>query len=116
MLNEMMAGRFQQYIGISGRAQSLLNFGPKITPQIEAKLEFEVDNGKDTYFLRLFHAAGDTLIFAEETLSFLQADYESPRVDLLGAGHEETKLNKAAEQNKPTAKTLTGSLSCVSFS
>ena len=105
MLNEMMAGRFQQYIGVSGRAQSLLNFGPKITPQIEAKLEFEVENGKDTYYLRLFHAAGDTLIFAEETLSFLQADYESPRVDQLGAGHEETKINKAAE-HMPTARTL----------
>ncbi|MFM5945583.1 MAG: glycoside hydrolase family 15 protein, partial [Dolichospermum sp.] len=33
MLNEMMAGRLQQYIGISGYAQSLLHFGPKVTPQ-----------------------------------------------------------------------------------
>ncbi|MFM6859064.1 MAG: AAA family ATPase, partial [Dolichospermum sp.] len=31
MLNEMMAGRLQQYIGISGYAQSLLHFGPKVT-------------------------------------------------------------------------------------
>ncbi|MFM8004900.1 MAG: AAA family ATPase, partial [Dolichospermum sp.] len=42
MLNEMMAGRLQQYIGISGYAQSLLHFGPKVTPQIEAKLEFDL--------------------------------------------------------------------------
>ncbi|MFN7501574.1 MAG: AAA family ATPase, partial [Dolichospermum sp.] len=42
MLNEMMAGRLQQYIGISGYAQSLLHFGPKVTPQIEAQLEFDV--------------------------------------------------------------------------
>lgn len=72
MLNEMMAGRLQQYIGESGSAQSLLYFGPKTTPQIEAQLEFEVENGVDSYHLRLFHAAGDTLIFAEETLSFVQ--------------------------------------------
>jgi predicted ATPase len=45
MVNEMMGGRLQQYIGTSGRAQSLLHFGPKVTPQIEAWLEFEVDNG-----------------------------------------------------------------------
>ncbi|MEI6429662.1 MAG: AAA family ATPase [Pseudanabaena sp. ELA607] len=106
MLNEMMAGRFQQFIGVSGRAQSLLYFGPKITPQIEAKLEFEVDNGVDTYHIRLFHAAGDTLIFAEETLSFLQTGRPSPRTDELGAGHQETQIIKAAEEGKQTAKTL----------
>ena len=64
MLNEMMAGRLQQYIGTSERAQSLLHFGPKKTPQMEAQLEFEVPNGRDTYVMRLFHAAGDTLVFA----------------------------------------------------
>jgi predicted ATPase len=40
MLNEMMAGRLQRYIGTTGRA-SLLHFGPKMTPQMEARLEFE---------------------------------------------------------------------------
>ena len=106
MLNEMMVGRFQQYIATSGRAQSLLHFGPKITPQIEAKLEFEVENGVDTYHLRLFHAAGDTLIFAEETLGFLQTGYTSPRIDQLGAGHQETRISEAADEGKQTAKTL----------
>jgi predicted ATPase len=106
MLNEMMAGRLQQYIGTSGRAQSLLHFGPKITPQIEAKLEFEVDNGVDTYHIRLFHAAGDTLIFAEETLSFLQTGWPYPRTDELGVGHQETQISKSANEGKQTAKTL----------
>jgi predicted ATPase len=106
MLNEMMAGRFQQFIGVSGRAQSLLYFGPKTTPQIEAKLEFEVENGVDSYHLRLFHAAGDTLIFAEETLSFLQTGRTSPRTDELGAGHQETRIREAAKEGKQTARML----------
>ncbi len=106
MLNEMMAGRLQQYIGISGRAQSLLYYGAKITPQIEACLEFEVENGIDTYNMRLFHAVGDTLIFAEETLSFLQTGYDSPRIDSLSAGHQETKISEVAKNGMPTAKTL----------
>lgn len=106
MLNEMMAGRFQQYIGTSGRAQSLLHFGPKTTPQIEARLEFEVPNGSDTYSMRLFHAAGDTLIFAEETISFQQTDWESPRIDNLGMGHQETKISEAVREEKQTAKML----------
>jgi predicted ATPase len=106
MLNEMMAGRFQQYIGTSGRAQSLLHFGPKITSQIEARLKFEVENGTDTYDLRLFYAAGDTLIFAEETLSFLPKGRTSLRIDQLGAGHQETRIKDAAKEGKQTAKTL----------
>ncbi len=104
LLNEMMAGRFQQYIGISGRAQSLLHFGPKVTPQIEAQLEFEVDNGTDSYNLRWFHAAGDTLIFAEETLSFRQTGYLSPKIISLGSGHQETRIGELASEGDRVAK------------
>jgi predicted ATPase len=104
MLNEMMAGRLQAYIGTSGRAQSLLHFGPKVTPQIEARLEFEVDNGLDTYAMRLFHATGDTLVFADETLSFLQTGFQSPQMVPLGAGHQETRIAQEAEKDGPTAK------------
>lgn len=106
MLNEMMADRFQQYVYVSGRAQSLLHFGSKVTPQIEATLEFEVENGLDKYQMRLFHAAGDSLIFAEENLSFLQSGFTTPRVDELGAGHLETRINRAAEEGLQTAKAL----------
>ena len=53
MLNEMMGGRLQMYIGTTGRAQSLLHFGPKVTPQMEARLEFEADNAEDTYAMHL---------------------------------------------------------------
>src|ERR1700693_304212 len=66
MLNEMMAGRLQNYIAEAGRAQSLLHYGPKRTPQMEAALEFGTDQGLNTYHQRLFHVAGDTLAFAKE--------------------------------------------------
>src|SRR5258708_2875432 len=91
MLNEMMAGRLQQYIGTSGRAQSILHFGPKVTPQMEAWLEFEVENAVDTYSMRLFHAASDTLIFADESLSFHRTGYPRPMSVPLGSGHQETR-------------------------
>jgi predicted ATPase len=104
MLNEMMAGRLQEYIGTSGRAHSLLHFGPKVTPQIMASLEFEVENGTDTYTMRLFHAAGDTLVFAEETLSFLQTGYSSPKTVLLGSGHQETRIGESADGGEKTAR------------
>jgi predicted ATPase len=105
MLNEMMGERLQQYIGTSGRAQSLLHYGPKVTPQLEARLEFEVEPGLNTYDLRLFHAAGDTLVFAEETLSFLPTGSKgNPKVVPLGAGHQETRILEEANRGGPTAK------------
>jgi predicted ATPase len=106
MLNEIMAGRLQEYIGISGRSQSFLHFGAKRTKQIEAQLEFNVENGIDTYEFSLSYAAGDTLIFVNETLQFLQNGRPSPRVDLLGVGHQETKITEASEEGKLTARTL----------
>ncbi len=106
MLNEMTAGRLQQYIGTSGRAQSLLHFGPKLTPQVEAQLEFEVKNGIDIYAMRLFHAAGDTLVYAEETLSFQQRGHTSPKLFSLGAGHTETRVLDEAKAGERTAQTI----------
>jgi len=106
MLNEMMAGRLQQYIGISGYAQSLLHFGPKVTPQIESQLEFDVKTDVKTevliYSMRLFHAAGDTLIFAEEAFIWIGDRNHSS----LGAGHQETKINESAEAGRETAQIL----------
>jgi len=107
MLNEMMGGRLQQYFATAGRANSLLHFGPKITPQLEAKLEFQTDNGVDTYAMRMFHAAGDTLIFADETLSFLQTGWiGAPKIVPLGAGHQETRIGDSATQGEAIAKVL----------
>ena len=102
----MMAGRLQEYIGASGHAQSLLYFGPKTTPQIFAQLEFETFNGIDTYLMRLFHGTGDTLFFAEETLSFLQSGFPTPKTISLGSGHQESKIGEWAEKGEKTAKTF----------
>ena len=103
MLNEMMAGRLQQYIGISGYAQSLLHFGPKVTREIEAKLEFKIDKGDIIYKICLVHAAGDTLIFAEETGTRNGSHLPQPsNPHSFGAGHQETKINKAAQEGTPT--------------
>ena len=106
LVNELMGGRLQQHIGMTGGASANLHFGPKITPQLEAELAFEVDNGTDTYRMRLFHAAGDTLIFAEETLSFLQTGYPRPKEVQLGAGHQETRIGDEAAKDEPVARTL----------
>ena len=68
MLNEMMAGRLQTYIAKVGRAQALLRYGPKHTPEMEATLEFEADGARYIYYQQLSYAAGDTLVFSEESV------------------------------------------------
>ena len=106
LVNELMAGRLQQHIGTTGRATANLHFGPRMTPQLEAKMEFEVENGTGTYRMRLFHAAGDSLIFAEEQLFFHQTGYPQPKEVSLGTGHQETRIGDKAEEGDITAKTL----------
>jgi predicted ATPase len=104
MLNEMIGGRLQEYIAGVGRAHSVLHFGPKVTPQLEARLEFKVSDGVDTYNMRLFHAAGDSLVFAEENFSFHRSGFSTAREISLGAGHVESHLIDDAYRNDSSVK------------
>lgn len=70
MLNYMMTGALQNFIAERGYADSFLYFGSKITREIFARIEFADSTTTDNYQFRLTHAAGDILIFTEETLSY----------------------------------------------
>jgi predicted ATPase len=104
LLNEMMGERLQEYIGMSGRAQSMLHFGPKVTPQIQAELEFAAETAVDWYSMRLFHAAGDTLVFADETLKYQKTGFQRPQEFSLGAGHQESRIGTEANRDNAPAK------------
>ena len=110
MMNELTAERLQQYIAATGRATANLYFGPKVTLQMEAALNFTVQNAVDTYRMRLFYAANDSLIFAEEHLSFLTKGHMDPKEVNLGAGHEETLIRNTANDGESTAKTTAKTL------
>jgi predicted ATPase len=106
MLNEMMAGRLQQYVAAGGRAKSLLYLGPKVTLQLEATLQFDAESAADTYHMRLLHAANDTLAFADEVLDFRKEGWPVPHRPpmSIGAGHQETRIGDLAAQGNETAK------------
>lgn len=101
-------GQLQFFIGQSGGANILLFDGAAITPQIEAELTFETDLGKNDYFFRLSHAAGDTFIFAEEKYRF--SNYNFPHLaawQSLDAGHKEAKIIDVSTMGRePTAKNI----------
>lgn len=93
LLNFLMTGSLQLYIAENGYADALLHFGAKQTPQMSATLKFSTPAGQNKYHMRLVSAAQDTLIFADEAISFTRSgsDIEAPLVSL-GAGHRESKL------------------------
>jgi predicted ATPase len=62
MMSFMMTNHFQQYLIENGFASTLLYFGPKITAQIEAMIDFSFQTGESRYDLKLSPIAGDIAI------------------------------------------------------
>lgn len=112
-------GHLQTHVAKLGGANAILHDGVATTPQCEGEIQFETDQGVNEYRFRLFHAAGDTLIFAEEAYRFSAsshpAEVEAPWIDL-GSGHKESRLNAKAEEGDGTAKFILGTLRrCVVY-
>lgn len=106
LFNHLMSNNLQQHIATSGFADVMLYYGAKRTPQITATLNFGTSSGENIYHMRLVNAAQDTLIFADEAISFSRLNSVSPApLVSLGAGHRESKLlvdepSVAANQNQ----------------
>ncbi len=100
-------GQLQVFIGQSGGANALLFDGAANTPQIQAELNFETNAGKNDYSFRLFYAAADTFIFAEEQYRFSSSNYSTIAPwKSLDAGHKEAKLINQVNLGDNTARTI----------
>jgi len=99
MINFMLSGNLQLHIARSGGADSLLFYTSKTTLQIESTLTFEREAGTNTHYMRLVHAAQDTLIFADERISFSPKGClpETAQNFFFGAGHKESGLTNPPE-------------------
>ncbi len=112
MLNYMMTGSLQNFIAERGFADSFLYFGSKITREIFTRIEFIDDEATDIYQFRLTHAAGDILIFTEETLTCHFKDSSKPfNIHLNPAVRESDLLeyvNRPSEKpkDKTTARVI----------
>ena len=101
----------QFYIGQQGGASRLLHDGPSVTREIEAELTIDIEAGENQYAFRLFYAAGDTLIFADERYRFSRAGYfTKARWQETGAGHRTPNLLSDAESGDTTAHVIRGLL------
>lgn len=96
MIPMMRTGSLQRFVAEAGGASALLHYGPKRTQAISARLEF-VDNGKtNVYEVRLGFAAGDKLMYLDESVGYQPAPEAELRMYSLGAGHWESALYDAA--------------------
>ena len=104
LLHEMVDERLQTYLGQSGGADSVLHFGSKITPRIDADLEFETEVGPIRYTFALTHAAPDAIWINGEK-HFL--DVPGPKTFSISVGGQrESLLRQQADQCDQGAKIL----------
>ena len=96
LLGQMVAGNLQGFIGTSGGANSLLHYGAKNTPQIEAKLHSESDGVEDDYWMVLGHAPEDTLVFLKEGASL-----GALRVETTQGGYKESNHTSVDPSGQP---------------
>ena len=89
------------YVSQQGGASTLLHDGPAKTREIETELTIQTDAGENQYAFRLFYAAGDTLIFADERYRFSRREFPTPaRWQQTGAGHLAPQLLVKASQDE----------------
>lgn len=94
MLNYMMTGSLQYFVGENGSANNLLYLGAKRTPFLYAKLDFEKGDLTDTYEFSLVKTVQDSLIFAEENIFWFGKKYP------LAGGQKESYLTSDSINHK----------------
>ena len=81
------------YVSQQGGASKLLHDGPTRTREIETELTIRTDAGDNQYAFRLFYAAGDTFVFADERYRFSRFGFSTVADwSETGAGHRSPLL------------------------
>ena len=111
MLNNMMTGAFQVYVGKNGSAENLLYFGSKQTSVIKASLEFRNENNIDVYEIVLGKAVQDSLIFLSESVIWNGKRYE------LASGQKESYLlsDQAVQNSEKIIKLILSNCRAFQF-
>jgi predicted ATPase len=99
LLNQIIGGNLQTYVGSAGGADTLLHFGRKTTSELVVDCTFHRNGYKAT----LVPTAEDSLIFQEELCWGQGYRYSRPYDVVLGRGNRETGLRKEVETKKPIA-------------
>lgn len=108
MLSYMVGSEngLQDFVVKYGGANSILHDGAQITDKIEAAITIKSRTGDNDYFMRLSHAAPDTLVFIEERYRFSNQNFPTKaNWSYLESGRRNSALLVKEFQN-PTAKVI----------
>jgi predicted ATPase len=101
MVPMMESQSLRLFIGRSGAAESNLHYGPKRTPVMSFRIDAERDDGAaSAYAVRLAHAAGDALVFVEESVLWRWSGQDQWETKSLGVGHVESLIKPASKDSK----------------
>lgn len=112
MVPLMRTGSLQNFVAEAGGASSLLHYGPKRTQAVGIELDFAQPQGRNRYAARLGFAAGDRLMYLDESVGY--AKKGELQMTSLDAGHWESRLPDARSSDR-TAKTVNYWLSQLTF-
>lgn len=102
LLGYAMSCSLQNYIAENGFADAFLYYGSKTTDRIKAKLFFSSEYSDNEYEFQLSFAAGDSLVYTEETLSFKRKGCGKALKLTLDTGRKESQLLEANDSEYKT--------------
>lgn len=98
MLGFMMSGSFQMYVAQSGTNQKFLHYGSKITPCINASIEFSDGKNNDTYRFCLTHAVPNRLIINSEEIEWQCSSRPNTYKNQVVSNYNESGLIDSADR------------------
>jgi predicted ATPase len=102
-LDQIVQERLQEYVARQGGAARILHYGPKISPDLAMRLDF--DRNGFGYSFTLAPSANDTLFFTREATHF-RGDHLKDQWRGLGGGHLEAMLPDAGRIGPGQARKL----------
>lgn len=114
MVPLMRTSSLQRFVGEAGGASTLLHYGPKRTQALTITMEFAQGEHRNVYTARLGFAAGDRLLYLDESVAYQSNSALKPKVTPLGAGHWESLLSSSRDRDA-TARTVNYWISQLTF-
>ncbi|MDX9723307.1 MAG: AAA family ATPase [Myxococcota bacterium] len=114
MVPLMLTGSLQRFVGEAGGAAALLHYGPKHSQTLALRLDFVQGERCNVYEAQLGFAAGDRLLYLDESVGYQPTPDAELRTTSLGAGHWESGL-RSARASDATARAVHDWLSQLTF-
>jgi predicted ATPase len=95
----MRTGSLQRFVGQAGGASALLHYGAKRTQACSIELDFTQGERGNRYCAGLGFAAGDRLLYLDESVGYRPSADAEMQSDSIGAGHWESGQKRRDDED-----------------